>query len=257
MYGAGGGSALRVGPLLRGLAATLAFFLLALAAAACNGDGGNPSPQADETPSASQTPAANESPATGKDVEDLKALGAKSADVVAAVTYKYRAELKGQTAQTVEGEWVLVRRSPDVRFEVAPSGAGRTIIISSRGKRYVCTSANGKEQCLATAEVGQPIADLAPFFDVPRQVAASPAEVSLVGRSQRTIAGHDASCFTTSAGLVGVGESPMCLSVEGIILFLSMETSQGTFTFEAVSVSQDVTDEDFKPPYSVVEAPPS
>ena len=247
----------RVSSLLRGFAATLAVFLLALAAAACDGDGGSPSPEVDKTPLPGQTPATNESPATGKDVEDLKALGAKSADVVAAVIYKYRAELKGQTAQTVEGEWVLVRRPPDVRFEAAPSGAGRTIIISVGGKRHVCTS-NGKEQCLTSAEVGRdPIADLAPFFDVPRQVAASPAEVSLVGRSERTIAGHDASCFTTSAGLVGVGESPMCLSGEGIILFLSMETSQGTFTFEATSVSKDVTDEDFKPPYSIVEVPPS
>ena len=148
---------------LRGLAVLLAAVLLfALLAVACGDDGGG----AGETPKASETPTEGETPTTdgeggdgdgadGEGLQELEALAAEATEgITAKVTYRVVTETGGET---MEGEWVLVQRPPDSRFEIAGEEGGeeyRTIIINAGGNSYLCTAAGGEESCLATGGEG-------------------------------------------------------------------------------------------------------
>jgi hypothetical protein len=218
---------------LRGLAALLAVALLsALLAAACNGDG-------DEGGG------------------DLAALAGRAEGVTAKVTYRVVMDVDGVST---EQEWVLAQRPPDSRFEMAYEEGGeefRTIIITTGGKSYLCNSALGQESCLATeaedAEAGAASLDL--LSDIPKELAEDAEDVDLVDTSHRKIAGVDATCFTVESGLADLGEGEVCLSDEGLLLYMSSEADGATSVFEATSVSTDVTDADFVPPYDILEIP--
>ncbi len=249
---------------LKGVAVLLMISLLALMAAmACGDDGdGDQTPQADETPEAGETPGADggdDGDGVGNGgLAELVALASEATEgVIAKVTYRFTSEVGGEIT---EGEWVLVQRPPDSRFEFASTEGGeefRTIIINAGGQSYICTSAGGQENCLAS-EATETVAQTAlldPLFDVPRELSEGASDVGLVDRAQRTIAGVDATCFTVSGGLVALGEGEMCFSDEGLLLLLRSEAAGASFTFEATSVSTDVTDSDFEPPYDIFELP--
>lgn len=249
---------------LRLFAVLPAVALLAILAAACDGggDGGGTTPQTDETPAVGETPAADggdEGDGSGDGgLADLEALASVAAgEVTAKVTYEFTSEADGEA---IKVEWVLVQRPPDSRFEFASTEGGeevRTIIINAGGQSYICTSAGGQENCLAS-EATETVAQTAlldPLFDVPRELSEGASDVGLVDRAQRTIAGVDATCFTVSGGLVALGEGEMCFSDEGLLLLLRSEAAGASFTFEATSVSTDVTDSDFEPPYDIFELP--
>ena len=245
---------------LKLFAVLLVVGLLALAAVACNGGGSE-----DETPQAGETPAVDggddgddgdgDSDSTG--LQDLGALASEaSGDVIARVTYRFTSEAGGEV---VEGEWVLVQRPPDSRFEFVSTAGGeeiRTIIISAGGESYLCSSIGGEGTCL-TADIGDTEAQTAvldPLFDVPEELAAA-GDVGLVDRSERSIAGVDASCFTVTSDISGLGEGEVCFSEEGLLLLLRSDTNGDSLTFEATSVSTDVTDADFELPYDILELP--
>ncbi len=250
---------------LKLFAVLLVVGLLALAAVACNGGGSE-----DETPQAGETPAVDggddgggddgddgdgDSDSTG--LQDLGALASEaSGDVIARVTYRFTSEAGGEV---VEGEWVLVQRPPDSRFEFVSTAGGeeiRTIIISAGGESYLCSSIGGEGTCL-TADIGDTEAQTAvldPLFDVPEELAAA-GDVGLVDRSERSIAGVDASCFTVTSDISGLGEGEVCFSEDGLLLLLRSGSNGDSFTFEATSVSTDVTDADFEPPYDIFELP--
>jgi hypothetical protein len=147
-----------------------------------------------------------------------------------------------------------VQRPPDSRFEIAYEEGGeefRTIIITTGGKSYLCTSAAGQESCLATeAEEAE-----ASPLDLLSDITGDAEDVDLVDTSHRKIAGVDATCFTVESGLADLGEGEVCLSDEGLLLYLSSEVNGATSVFEATSVSTDVTDADFVPPYEIIELP--
>ena len=243
---------------LRLFAVLPAVALLALVAAACDGggDGSGATPQTDETAAEGETPAADggdEGDGGGDGgFADLEALASAAAgEVTAKVTYQFTSEADGEA---IKGEWVLVQRPPDSRFEFASTEEGeefRTIIINAGGESYLCTSAGGLETCFATdiGETETQTAPLAPLFDVPQDLAAATAGVDLIDRSERSIAGLDATCFTVSSDISGLGEGEVCFSEDGLLLFLRSGTNGDSVTFEATSVSTDVTDEDFEPPF--------
>jgi hypothetical protein len=250
---------------LRGFAALLAVALLsALLAAACNGDGDDKTPAAGETPAANETPTAdsgddgNGDGGSGGGLSELEALAAEaSGDITAKVTYKVTTDVDG--VSTVQ-EWVLAQRPPDFRFEIAYEDGGeefRTIIISAGGKNYMCTSTLGEETCLATeadeAQEGAALLDL--LSDIPQELTEDAEDADLVDTSHRTIAGVDAACFTVRNGLSDLGEGEICFSDEGLLLYMRSEVDGATSLFEATSVSTDVTDADFEPPYDILEIP--
>ncbi len=248
---------------LKFFAVLLAVGLLAFAAVACNG-GGN----GDETPQAGETPAEGETPQVGDEdgddgddstgLQDLGALASlASGEVIAKVTYRFTTEAGGEV---IEGEWVLVQRPPDSRFEFVSTVGGleiRTIIINAGGESYLCASSGGGGTCL-TSDIGTTeaqTAPLAPLFDVPRELTEEAGGVDLLDRSERSIAGVDATCFTVRSDISGLGEGEVCFSEEGLLLLLRSETNGDSFTFEATSVSTDVTDADFELPYDILELP--
>ena len=237
---------------LRGFATLLAAALLfALLAAACGGGGGE-----GETPQAGETPTADGGEgADGEGLQELQALAGEAAEeVIAKVTYSVVIEADGETT---EGEIVSVRRPPDSRFEIVGQGGGetsRTIIISAGGKSYLCTSAAGEESCLVTEAGEAGAAAFHPLFSIPQELTKA-EDVEVVEMSERKIAGVGVTCFTVRGELadLGEGEFETCFSDEGLLLLLRSEGEVASFVFEATSVSTDVTDADFEPPYPVKE----
>lgn len=240
---------------LKFFAVLLAVGLLAFAAVACNG-GGN----GDETPQAGGTPGAdggNGDEDGGGGLSDLESLAAAASEgVVAKVTYRITTEGGGET---FEGEWVLVQRPPDSRIEISSSEGGvesRTIIINAGGKSYICFAMGGEGSCLVTEEevAGAETSPLDLLFDIPGAIAEGVQSVAIGNTSQRTIAGLDATCFTIG-GLAELDEGEICFSDAGLLLYLQSEVGGSSSTFEATSVSTDVTDADFEPPYDILELP--
>ena len=256
----------------RGLAVLVTVALLAFLAAACgSGGGGDKTPQVGDTPQAEQSPQADggngggdggggggDGVDDGTALGDLSSLAAEAAEgVTAKVTYKYTSDVDGEVT---EGEWVLVQRPPDSRFELSTMEGGeeiRTISIITGGKIYTCTAVAGQESCFASEadETGDQTAAFDPLFDIPRQIAEDSSGVNVVDQSTRSIAGVDATCFTTESTLDGPSKDEVCFSEGGILLFLRNESDGDSYTFEATSASTDVTDEDFVPPYEILEIP--
>ncbi len=176
--------------------------------------------------------------------------------VVAKVRYSVITTLDGEM---IEQEWLVVQRPPDTRFETSIVRGGeefRTIVINTGGKSYVCFSFGGEDSCLVTdvEQSDENTAALDLFFDVLRTVAEEPEEVDLVDRSERQIAGVDATCFMVESTLVGLGDGEICLSDEGILLLLHSQTDGRSSTFEATFVGEP-TDADFELPYDIVDLP--
>jgi hypothetical protein len=244
------------------LTVLVAAALLVLLAAACGGggDGGDTSQDSD-TPQADDSQDDDDGDGDGGDdsvLADLAGLAGEAAEgVTAKVTYSIMTEADGET---FEGEWVLVQRPPDSRFEISGSEGGeefRSIIINAGGKAYLCTSIAGAETCLATTaeETGAEASPLDPLFDVPREIAEDVTDVGLVNKSERKIAGVDATCFSISGGLSSLGDGEVCFSEGGLLLLMRSDIDGVTSSFEATSVSTDVTDADFEPPYDILELP--
>lgn len=234
-----------------GFAALLAVALLALVASSC-GDGQTPG--AGGTPGAGETPQAEGTQDGDGALQELSELARGAGDGVASkVTY---AVTTGLIGQAFEGSWVLIQKPPNLRFEFISTATGeelRTIIINAGDESYFCTSAAGQESCLevAISEADERSAPFSPLFNVPQEVAAGIESITSVRKSQRTLAGVDATCFTVESVLIDLPEGEICFSDEGILLLL-----RGLgFTFEATSVSTDVSDEDFEPPFEVIGLP--
>ena len=244
---------------MKGLVLVAALVLLVAFLAACKSDSkGGKTPTSDVTPEATDTPD-NSGDGGGGDgdegLQDLADLASQAAEgVTANVTYQYTSEAGGQTA---EQEWVMVQRPPDSRFEIVSTEGGlesRVIVIQTVEKSYICTSAGGSESCYESDQAASYTAGFAPLFDIPQTIAGDISGLGAVDKSEREIAGVHANCFSADAVVLG-GASEFCFSDEGILLLLRSEAGGTSFTFEAKSVSTDVTDADFEPPYAIIEIP--
>ncbi len=253
--------------LLKLFVVLLAVGLLAFAAVACSGggDGGGTSQNGD-TPGADGGNGDGDGNGdgngngngngNGEELSGLGALAAASAEgIVAKITYKITTEEGGETT---EGEWVLVQRPPDSRIEISSTEAGeefRTIIITAGGKSYLCFDLGGEESCLVSEEeeAGDEASPLDMLFDIPSAIAEGTEGLDIGDASQRKIAGLDATCFTIGVGLAALGEGEVCFSDGGLLLYMQSEIAGSSSTFEATSVSTDVTDSDFEPPFEVID----
>lgn len=227
-----------------GLAVLLAVALLTLAVA-CDGGGGK-TPQAEDTPGAD---------GDARALSDLAALAdGAGEDRVGRVVYAVMTVTDGVT---FEGEWVIVQRPPDSRFEFTGIEDGvesRTIIINAGDKSYLCVSSGGQEICFETEESEADTSPIDPIFGVLREIAEGIGSVDLIHRSQRSIAGANATCFAVSSTLASLGEGEICFSQDGLLLYLQSRVDGARSTFEATSASLRVTDEDFEPPYDIATA---
>ena len=245
---------------MKGLVLVAALALLVALLAACKSDS-----KGDKTPTSDETPAASETPDDGGNGDDgggdeglqgLADLASQAAEgVTANVTYQYTSETNGQT---IEAEWVMVQRPPDSRFEIVSTEGGeesRTIVIGTADKSYICVSAGGSESCFESDQTQSYTAGFAPLFEIPQTIAGGIGDVGLVDKSEREIGGVPANCFSVDTAALGGGASELCFSDEGLLLYLRGESAGSSFTYEAKSVSTDVTDADFEPPYAIIEIP--
>lgn len=227
-----------------------ALLTLSLVAVACAGDSGDTGP-ADETP--------NSVVEDGEGADDLQRLASEAADGrIAKITYRVLTESNGDS---FEGEWVVVQRPPDSRMEFSTSvGEGvetRTVIISAGGRTFLCFEDIGTGNCIETTDENTEAerAPLTPLFTIPRDLAQSVEGVEIAERSRETIAGLEAECFRVRSGIAGLSSGQVCFAADGTLLRLRTETEGQAVVFEATSVTADVTDADFEPPYEIVDLP--
>jgi hypothetical protein len=102
-------------------------------------------------------------------------------------------------------------------------------------------------------EAGDEASPLDILFDIPSAIAEGTEGLDIGVTSQRKIAGLDATCFPIGGGLAELGDGEVCFSNQGILLYMQSEVAGSTSIFEATSASTDVTDEDFEPPYEVID----
>lgn len=246
--------------------------LLALLAAACGGEGDKgETPQAGQTPAAGETALADGAEETeGEDgaaddegaggdgvgeegLQELRALAEKEPEgATAKVTYRVTTNKDGETFET---EQVQVRRPPDSRIEYSSTVDGegtRSIVINAGGKMYNCFERGGEESCwvreIEATEAGAP-------FGTPRYLVERVEDIDLLDMSLRQIAGLDATCFAMTIATPNPHEEEHCFSNEGLLLYWQSEFELASVAWEATSVSNDVTDVDFEPPYEIVEVP--
>lgn len=218
-------------------------------------DGTSPtatSPAGGETPAVGETPAAGETP-SGDALSDLDTLAGEFANREAKVAYTYTAEFNGEA---MEGSFTLFSKPPALRrFDIISPDSGSTSFITNNDGSYLCSGDGAEGQCLVSPIGGiMPVPFLSYFSDptgLSNLVDTTFANVD-VDRSSETIAGQDASCFTTSAGATG----EYCFTDDGLLLRVSATVAgAGVFTLEATSVEGAVADADFALPYDVMEIP--
>jgi len=170
----------------------------------------------------------------------------------AKVTYRVTTNKDGETFET---EQVQVRRPPDSRIEYSSTVDGegtRSIVINAGGKMYNCFERGGEESCwvreIEATEAGAP-------FGTPRYLVERVEDIDLLDMSLRQIAGLDATCFAMTIATPNPHEEEHCFSNEGLLLYWQSEFELASVAWEATSVSNDVTDVDFEPPYEIVEVP--
>lgn len=232
----------------------LALSLFAVACGGSDGDGDNGDGDNEATPTRSANDGETPTPSDGDGGSLVSLAELSSEGATGRVTY--RVSGAGQTA----GEWTVVQKPPNSRIEFAstePGSEGRTIIIVTEDKSYVCFSASGQENCIETpsSQTQDETAPLDPLFSIPNEIIADAEAVNVLEESDRTIAGVDAKCFTVESGLADLAEGEMCFSEEGMLLYLRTGSGATEFTFEAIDASTDVSDSDFEPPYEIFDLP--
>lgn len=229
-----------------------AALMLALLAAACDG-GGDPSEKA---------------------LSQLRALANNATEgATAKVTYQV---ITSVDDEATESEQIVVQRPPETRMETSVSGDSvwsHAVVINNGERLYVCLKDGGKSGCLdlepsldsareALEQAGLHVLVEDPLsvelFDMPSLIVESTKDISsLIETSQRQIAGIDATCFTQEDVTQNL-ETELCFSDQGLTLYwrYSQLKSNGVmlvFEATATSVSSDVTDDDFVPPYKIQE----
>jgi outer membrane lipoprotein-sorting protein len=242
------------------LGLSLAVALLALAACG-GGDSTNTSATATTSgrttatqkpnPDATKTEQATETSSSSGDIaSQLQALGNNVQDVTGKVTYTDTSTSGGVTTIT------FYSKSPNSRYDTIDSDGSSTSYIQTPDATYVCSSSADQtdQTCIQSAGSGTGSSGLGLFsgFFSPVIVSAMVAAAEVTGvnidKSNETIAGTDATCFSAEDN----GEtSKFCFSDSGVLLATQTTDSSGTSGMVATAYSDSVSDSDFQPPYPV------
>ena len=159
-----------------------------------------------------------------------------------------------------DGTITIYWKPPDNwRMDMSIGGSAISM-LNVDGTPYICSSDDGVEQCLES-----PLGDTLPvpflsiftdpdgFTDL---IDTTFAGVD-VDRSDRTIAGQDAACYSISGDIEGeTGSAEYCFGDSGVLLLLrAVIEGEAEFSLEATSVEDSVSDADLEPPFDVVESP--
>ncbi len=224
---------------------------------ACGG-GGDDKDKAGEEPSATATSESEgtngDGGATGDVSEELQSLAGEWGKKSVKVAYDFTTTTAGQSST---GAMTLYWKPPDSWRMDFDSEGTTGILISSGGKSYLCSESDGGGQCLESpAGQAAPFPFLSAFTD-PGALQDLVGEAITgvdVERSERTIAGQAARCFSISGAAAG-GSAEYCFSEDGIMLLLRSGASGSEFVLEATSVEGEVTEADLQPPYPIMEIP--
>ncbi len=192
--------------------------------------------------------------------EELRNLAAEFGITEVKIDYEFSAAENGDSQS---GSLTLYWKPPDAwRMDFSSDGEGVTMITTGE-TGYICSDVDGEGQCLRSPAAGAIPIPFLSFFADPDELTDLIDETILgldVERSQETIAGRDASCFSIEGTIEGeTGSAEYCFSSSGILLRLrsggSDPTGGGEFRLEATSVEDEVSGEDLEPPYPVMELP--
>jgi hypothetical protein len=233
-------------------AALIASFLLL----ACNGGGDDDDgDNGDAAPTATEEAADGDGDGeTGDASQEIQELAGQWAERDIKIAYNFSSTAAGTTSS---GTMTLYWKPPDWRMDFDLDGSTGTI-ISAGGTSYFCSESGGEGQCLESpVESAAPIPFLSSFTDPGEFNSLVTGTFSGVDvdRSERTIAGQDARCYSVSSDIAGAeGDSEYCFSEDGVVLLISFSGgATGDFSLEATSVEGEVADADLEPPYEVLD----
>lgn len=216
---------------------------LGLLAAACGGDGEETGAEGTETP------------ATGtQDGDGVEGLASEFENTDARVAYTLTSEAEGESQ---DGEFELFWRGSEGRWRMdfTFEGQGSTTMISTGEGAIVCD--HNQKSCFSVPSAQQaqvPLPFLGEALRAPERFGETLSQ-NFAGtdfdESSRTIAGRDASCFSSNTE---EGDFEICFSDDGLLLAWSFDSAQGSSTLEATEVG-DVPDGAFDPPYEVQDLP--
>lgn len=198
------------------------------------------------------TPTAEGSTPASDITNELQALGSEWEQTAAKVSYDLTVT-SGDT--TDQSSLILYRQPPDWRLDISSSSQGDEILIAAGDTLYDCSADSGENQCLSYSASEVDITGLLGIFDP--SVAAVSVTGQNVDRSEQTISGESAKCFSVTGTEQGTtSSSQWCFASDGILLRLVASSDDPTisdFTIEVTGVNRDVTeaDLDFEPPYPV------
>lgn len=142
------------------------------------------------------------------------------------------------------------------RFDIE-SDEGSVIIINTPDASYLCA----EDQCIqypvgdAGGAFGESFTDLVDADTIESEFVEEDFDYEV---SSDNIAGLDATCFTASGDLdedqPGDETGEVCFSDEGsLLLRISSESGEGTYTMEATEASTSVPGGSFDPPFDVID----
>jgi len=243
------------------LAGLTTLVVLGLAVAACGGGTSSADKTSTAAAGAGSTPGAS-GPAAGGDDGDqaLRAIRTKFLDATFRATYQMRSP---SDPDLDNARLTLEKRGRDrLRIELASTQSGEDvsiIAIESPDVAVFCLNDAAELSALLGLEPGQGVCfKNDPTGGNPVESIRSSlteledADAQLVDRSQRTVAGRQADCYTTKDSS-GATENA-CFDDDGVLLYAETSGDEAT-TLEAQSVSRDVNDSHFTPPYEIKDLP--
>lgn len=214
--------------------------------AACSGDDGDAEDDADSTATSASDGTSTAGAATesgGSSDVDLGALGEQFGSAKFNVVYTI-------TAPGMDGEWHWIQdpAGPRSRIEITQGGTVFTIIVTPE-QTLMCQEG----ACFALDAVAGMIPDLGAQIE---DIGTEASTGSVEDAGSREIAGQDTDCYAfsgTEGGAQGTGT--VCVTDDGVPLFMETTTTEGGFSLQATSYSTDVSDADFEAPFPVQELP--
>jgi len=221
-----------------------------------NGDGGAQPTATESAAGEDETPPGDGNGADGGDASsDLSALAGEWATKEAKISYDFTSSSAGTESA---GAFTLYWKPPDSwRLDMTIDGEAITLIATG-GSTYYCSESGGEGTCIQAPASQIPVPFLSSFVDPDAYesfIAGSFAGLD-IDRSERTIAGQDAQCYSASGVVAGEeGQSEFCFSSDGVPLRISGGGGGSEFTMEATDASDSVSDTDFELPYEILEIP--
>ncbi len=241
----------RLSILRPGVAIIVALAVLALVAAACSSDDEDNTSAPTGKPN---SPVATTPSGSGGGVQaasaELASLSQEWSETSAKITYRMTSS---GTDAAGNGTLTLAWKYPDWRVEI-DSDDGSIIMISAGNTSYICSSEGGVNQCLSlgsAADDNLPVPFISAFTD-PDEIANLVGDAGGIKTSDRKIAGQNARCFSFSEP-GGSGDGEVCFSSDGLLLLVDGSDDSGSFMLEATKISKDVSGNEFKPPYPVID----